>query len=614
MKGGITSGVVYPLAACELAEAYFFKNIGGNSAGAIAAAAVAAAEYRRRNGSVEGFAEVEQLPVWLGAEGNLFHLFQPSCETKSVFDALCAALQGKSKMARVRRVAKCACRHFWDWALLGATPGLLLALSCLAWGQGFLLIYGLVCAGVLMVICGMACAAAALLWTALETIPGNFFGICRGSAGRSPTSPEPLTDWLTSYLNRVAGKDHGADPLTFGELWNAPGKLDQNDPKERCINLEVMTTNLTHGRPYRIPFETEAFFYDPEEFAQLFPQTVVEWMNKRAEERQPKDDEQEKQWKQQLPLRPLPEAKDLPIVAAVRMSLSFPVLLSAVPLYAVDWSRTQNQEAKKSDAEDDPPPRLERCWFSDGGICSNFPVHFFDQLLPRWPTFALNLRPFHPDHPPNPDEETCENVWLPGGNMSGILEWWNRFEGGPQHSRIFSFLGAILNTMQNWVDNTQIKMPGYRDRVAHICHTDEEGGMNLNMPKDTIRKLTERGRCAGQKLRKCFAEAAPAENSWGNHRWVRYRSTMALLEETLRGFLHSYRNPVGTDQPYAQLIIRSKTQPPKSYRWERAAQQDFASKLTSDLVQFVEGWEKANEKFIEGAPNPKPELRIRPRV
>ena len=46
MKGGLTSGVVYPLAICELARHYSFKNIGGTSAGAIGAAAAAAAEYQ----------------------------------------------------------------------------------------------------------------------------------------------------------------------------------------------------------------------------------------------------------------------------------------------------------------------------------------------------------------------------------------------------------------------------------------------------------------------------------------------------------------------------------------------------------------------------------------
>jgi predicted acylesterase/phospholipase RssA len=65
MKGGITSGVVYPLAVCELARTYQLKSIGGTSAGAIAAAAAAAAEYgRTRDGG--SFAELEKLPRWLG--------------------------------------------------------------------------------------------------------------------------------------------------------------------------------------------------------------------------------------------------------------------------------------------------------------------------------------------------------------------------------------------------------------------------------------------------------------------------------------------------------------------------------------------------------------------
>jgi hypothetical protein len=37
MKGGITSGIIYPAAVCELASTFHFKNICGTSAGAIAA-------------------------------------------------------------------------------------------------------------------------------------------------------------------------------------------------------------------------------------------------------------------------------------------------------------------------------------------------------------------------------------------------------------------------------------------------------------------------------------------------------------------------------------------------------------------------------------------------
>ena len=47
MQGGTTSGVVYPLAVCELATSFRFRNVGGASAGAIAAAITAAAELGR---------------------------------------------------------------------------------------------------------------------------------------------------------------------------------------------------------------------------------------------------------------------------------------------------------------------------------------------------------------------------------------------------------------------------------------------------------------------------------------------------------------------------------------------------------------------------------------
>src|SRR5438270_1478912 len=47
MRGGITSGVVYPSAILRIAQHFRLKSIGGTSAGAIAAAVAAAAEFRR---------------------------------------------------------------------------------------------------------------------------------------------------------------------------------------------------------------------------------------------------------------------------------------------------------------------------------------------------------------------------------------------------------------------------------------------------------------------------------------------------------------------------------------------------------------------------------------
>src|SRR3712207_2244044 len=89
MKGGITSGVVYPKAVCELAQTYRFKNVGGTSAGAIAAAATGAAEYGRATGGFEG---LEKLPTWLGEGTHLQDLFQPQPETAGLYRVLLASI------------------------------------------------------------------------------------------------------------------------------------------------------------------------------------------------------------------------------------------------------------------------------------------------------------------------------------------------------------------------------------------------------------------------------------------------------------------------------------------------------------------------------------------
>src|SRR5690348_17310006 len=81
MKGGITSGAVYPLA-----------QIGGTSAGAIAAAAAAAAEYGRHVPG-KGFVRLTLLPAELGR--SLFKLFQPSPAVAPIFAMLVAVLKAK---------------------------------------------------------------------------------------------------------------------------------------------------------------------------------------------------------------------------------------------------------------------------------------------------------------------------------------------------------------------------------------------------------------------------------------------------------------------------------------------------------------------------------------
>src|SRR5688572_24431112 len=86
MKGGITSGVVYPGAVLALKDRYRFRSIGGTSAGGIAAAVVAAAEHNRGG---NGFDVVAELPGTLASEPGgrpfMLQLFQPDPPARPLF-------------------------------------------------------------------------------------------------------------------------------------------------------------------------------------------------------------------------------------------------------------------------------------------------------------------------------------------------------------------------------------------------------------------------------------------------------------------------------------------------------------------------------------------------
>lgn len=97
MKGGITSGIVYPEAIHELSRRYRFRSVGGTSAGAIAAAGTASAEVGRRRGDATAFNRFATLPMQLsepvrpGGSSRLFSLFQPQAATAPIYHSFVAA-------------------------------------------------------------------------------------------------------------------------------------------------------------------------------------------------------------------------------------------------------------------------------------------------------------------------------------------------------------------------------------------------------------------------------------------------------------------------------------------------------------------------------------------
>ncbi|GAB3060904.1 RpoH suppressor SuhR [Intrasporangium mesophilum] len=591
MKGGITSGVLYPLAVCELATAYRLRNVGGTSAGAIAAAAAAAAEHGRssqRPGS--GFPGLAALPDWLGADDNLVNLFRPPSSTRRLHGLLLRAVKpGASRLGLlVGAVAASFRSRRWWMPVGGLLPGALLVTALLvADATSPLTWIGVVVALLLAVIGLVVGAALAVALDGGEAIEGNMFGLVSGS--KAYDGGDSLSDWLADRLDALAGHDSATGPLTFGDLWEAP------EGEQPAVNLEMQTTNVTEGRPYRLPNDLgDRFWFDPKEFGQLFPDRVVKHLIDKGGDMNAQG------------LVPLPPAHDLPVVVATRMSLSFPILISAVPLHSVDRSMQQGTEEV-----------FEPSWFSDGGITSNFPISYFDSMLPSRPTFGINLRLFHPAHPVNDDDE-CANVWMPRTNSSGLLESWSRPPEGHGLRRVAWFLHSILDAMQNWVDNSQMRVPGYRDRVVHISHTDKEGGMNLAMPPEVLTKLSERGRCAGERLVSYYTNppdppsAGPGRRvvSWENHRRIRLRTSIALMSGAIVSLSKRF------DESYAKDLDGPLNAAP-SYPFTNQSQQALAKSFMAGLGELAQAIEKAsahgeNVDLSVKAPSPAPTLRIAP--
>src|SRR4051812_13213805 len=135
MKGGITSGVVYPGAIAELAHRYRFRSIGGTSAGAIAAALVAAAEYGREHGDPGAFVAVAALPADLaeevGGRSLLLRLFQPDAATDALFAVALGLMTGGRRGA-----AGAALRRFWRFPAIGVAIAVAGVLPVLLTGAG----------------------------------------------------------------------------------------------------------------------------------------------------------------------------------------------------------------------------------------------------------------------------------------------------------------------------------------------------------------------------------------------------------------------------------------------------------------------------------------------
>ena len=605
MKGGITSGLVYPKAAARLATRYRFRSVGGASAGAIAAGLTAAAEYRRQHpagGELEagaGFAKLVTIPQVLGTK--LSTLFLPSVPLARSYQALTAWIEPGWGTARKLRATLAKVVSGAPLVVLGVTlallvPGLLVALAVQGWavdaaGWGralWSLLVWLPAAGLI----GLMVGGVVMIRRTLAELPRNGYGFCRGLADPHTTPADPpLTVWLTDWLDLVAGLDPQGGPLTFGHLYgeeasavfrelgldraSAPASPAQRRAFKPDLDLQMMTTCLTFSRPYAFPFRTKVFFYCPRCWQDYFPSRVLQQLNDNSSEPPPTN---QRVGEENVPIdlhcvhhgdvtvRMLPSVPDIPVVIGVRMSLSFPILLSAVPFQAVDYNRADGKRG------------LLEVWFTDGGLASNFPIHFFDSLLPGRPTFGINLTDPHPDRPQ-------EMVHRPRGNASGLTPRPKPF------ASVGGFLVAVFNTMHDWVDGMALPAPGFRDRIVDLRTGEGEGGLNLKMTSQTIEALGARGDQAALELE---------DFDFDNHRWVRYRTAMGGLSEAFDAMVEARTG-------YEQLLDEGYDE---SYAFESKAAAQADATATRALLDTAQAWADAEYPATRGPlPRPRPQVR-----
>lgn len=635
MKGGVTSGVVFPGAIRVLATHYRFRHIGGTSAGAIAAAFTAVAEYRRREGILTpadhtGFDTIWDqgddlsLPPQKGqttsAGTRLEALFAPNHSTQKMY-ALMAAIAGveaKTKQNLDKAVSVKQRRGAFASRLLGVVLknhplptgmtglGAALLVGGAAWWLGTRRESGpvaLMLAGTWMTGGGLALLVKSTLIDGLQQLNQNGFGLSKGFELRSKNEPERFTEWMHRNIQQIAGFQSTGKILTFGHLSPKRYNLeldpevifDHSVPRSQTqrdrlkygdislderrlqrqyiasdIDLKQVTTNLTFGRPYTFPLthsntDDRNFYFKESELREFFPAEIVVHLMNYSEMRIELRTESE-------PYLRLPQAQDLPVLVSTRMSMSFPGLFAPIPLYYASWIHQPNNPAElyqgqafkrvptglwKNIVSPSGRAHVERVYFGDGGLTSNFPLGLFDDLIPDEITFGLDLashknpvnvqtgqpiiknwgsslilRPVLLKVPGERDRDG-NNTWTPGRNTFDSL---------------FGYGLAILESARNWSDNALMSLPGYTERIAHINVSGNLGGTNLAMNATQIEELRRRGMTAGYRLFNRFSGAerisysGPTPQGWTtNWSWETHRTnTFVRLTADLESLLLDY--------------------------------------------------------------------------
>lgn len=627
MKGGVTSGLVYPGAIAALAQDFRLRNIGGTSAGAIGAVAAAAMEYGLRTGrNPDAHNQMAHLHLELSqttdqGASRLDAMFCGDAGTRPILSALKDALAGNTAplMALAGRLIPRdllirAAIIMAIFTLAGGWLGWLLAESAEPAVQGLITglstILSFVAAAFLSLRASIAPAAAqsrSRLDELVHPIVANGMGLATGLAptGHSiagQTVPS-LNDWLHGVIQSLAG--HAADDptevMTFGRLWSLGRDADPSALDARDIDLVLVCSDLNRVQSASFPFlpDNQRLFYDPTEWARIFPAPVLAAMAPHAPAVaggiMPDDlgysaddiaaaaaDHGDLGTR----LRLLPKGKHIPILVGTRASMAFPGLFTPLPLWLLRW-------VGRPEVPDEHRPVLSRLYLSDGGITSNFPIHLFDAPVPSRPTFAINL--LYPDDDLSIEEyreatpaalsgkQMPGNVRTLGGTTAAdgagaladlIMPFTNRdrvafYKAPASGSAVAQLAGLglrVVETARTWGDVGLYNQVGMRDRIIHVRLSGHEGGFNLGMDKRTIGSLDSKGVYAGTALACRFRRDDPEDIlddpsrprfalTWANHRRIRVEGLLGAHDLLAGRFAANWPNvqPMIGD-PHLQAI------------------------------------------------------------
>lgn len=364
-----------------------------------------------------------------------------------------------------------------------------------------------------------------------DSVRGGASELNRLAGVADPKGVPPLFTWLADALDDLAGLPRGeGDPaLTFGDLWlgrpvvgaGNDGSRDAQflrraatDPERRAIELRLVATDLTRGRPVHLPFAPapgqgaassgpHPWLFCPGCLGGVLPGRIVDQMLAAshrvhvawAGHRCPRHD---------VPLLTFPDPWDVPVLVAVRMAASVPGFLRSVPLYA--------PAARTPDAD------VTTHWFSGGGP-ADAPVSMFDAILPRWPTFGLSVESGR--HPT--DDGDGPWVEVPDVATSGWKPAPTAAIDGPA-----AFASAALRAATGWRDRAEAELPGRRGRIGVVRHAPR-GGAGIFLTDAEIVRLALRGHDAGRELRARFTSPdgdVDGQTATDRYRWVRLRSAL----------------------------------------------------------------------------------------